>query len=146
MSNETKSGGAAPDPTYIRDIFLASLERCLASGTCIQNFYDHFLGMSPVVRSRFANTDMKLQQQKLAEMLRVLGSVMMGEARGLAELAARAETHSRARMNITPDLYELWYEALLATVSEHDPQWSPLIEEAWRHTLQMAIDYMIARA
>ena len=135
-----------PEPTYIRDISTESLDRCLASDSCISSFYKRFLGTSPVVRSHFANTDMDTQQKALAQMLRVLGSAVVGDPHGLAELAARAETHSRRRMNITPDLYELWYEALMVTASEHDPAWSPEIEAAWRHTLELAIQYMIARA
>lgn len=135
-----------PEPTYIRDIFTASLDRCLASKSCISDFYKRFLGTSPVVRSHFANTDMDTQQKALAEMLRVLGSAVVGDPHGLAELAARAESHSRRRMNITPDLYELWYEALMATTSEHDSAWSLEVEGAWRHTLELAIRYMIARA
>jgi hemoglobin-like flavoprotein len=131
---------------YIKDSFLASLERCLSSDAFIQAFYDRFLSQSQTVRDRFAHTDMALQGQKLATSLRILGSAVAGEPAGLRELAERAETHGRLQMNITPDMYELWKASILRTASEHDPAWTPDVGQAWVRTVDLAVNYMISRA
>jgi hemoglobin-like flavoprotein len=129
-----------------RDLFLQSLERCLATGTFIGCFYERFIASSPDVRARFAHTDMARQQEKLTRSLRMLAAAVVGAPAGLRELAERAETHGRRGMRITPDLYELWSAAILATAREHDPQWSPDVEAAWVSTLNMVVQYMINRA
>lgn len=130
----------------IKDTFLGSLERCLASETFIPTFYDRFLSKSPSVRAKFARTDMASQGQKLSKSLRMLASAVAGEAEGLHELSERAETHGRRHLNITPDMYELWSSALLSTACEHDASWTPETEAAWTHTVQLVVDYMIKRA
>ena len=47
--------------------------------------------------------------------------------------------------DITPDMYELWQSAMLATASQHDAQWTPDVEHAWDHTLSIVVSYMINR-
>jgi hypothetical protein len=89
---------------------------------------------------------MALQAQRLAKSLRILASAVAGEPAGLKELAERADSHSRNKLNITPDMYELWTAAIIATGREYDSQWSKHIEEAWVHTIDVAVKYMISRA
>lgn len=131
---------------YPKDDFLDSIERCLASESFIPDFYTRFLAQSPSIRDRFARTDMTLQAQKLANMLRLLASAVAGESEALKQLSERAETHSRKHLNITPDMYELWSSSILATAREHDTVWTHEVEEAWNSTLEFVVNFMIARA
>ncbi|HUN82690.1 MAG TPA: globin domain-containing protein [Phycisphaerae bacterium] len=130
----------------IKDRFIISLERCLAREGFIAKFYCRFLSQSASIRDRFAHTDMALQSERLARSLRTLASAVAGEPAGLKELAERADTHSRNKLNITPDMYELWTAAIIAMAREYDPEWSTCIEEAWVHTVNVAVKYMISRA
>ena len=45
-------------------------------------------------------------------------------ARGMPDTKLRAlgESHSRQRLDIRPELYDLWLDALLLTISEHDKE------------------------
>ncbi len=89
---------------------------------------------------------MRALAEKLAKTLRILASAVAGEPDGLRDLTARAESHGRYRLNVTPDMYELWTAAIVATAREHDDAWSPEVEDAWNHTLKIVVDFMIARA
>lgn len=134
------------EPFFAKDVFLWSIERCLASESFVPDFYKRFLAQSPSVRNKFRNTDMQAQAEKLGRTLRILASAVAGDPDALRHLAERAESHSRYRLNITPDMYELWTAAILATAREHDYAWTDEVEAAWTHTLKIVVDFMIARA
>jgi hemoglobin-like flavoprotein len=63
-------------------------------------------------------------------------------ARGMSDRKLRdlGESHSRKRMDIKPEWYALWEEALLKTVRAHDPEWTPELQQAWREVLKPGID------
>jgi hemoglobin-like flavoprotein len=140
-----QSSGETVSPQALKDVFLQSLDRCGKSSGFLSDFYARFIGRSPTVRAKFAKIDLEKQAIKLFDSLRILGLAVSGQKEGLKELAARAETHNRQHLNITPDMYELWQEAMLISASEHDPEWSPEIEFAWEHTLEIVVNYMIKR-
>jgi hypothetical protein len=56
-----------------------------------------------------------------------------------------AVRHSRTDLDIGPALYDHWLDCLVATARQHDPEFSPEIEAAWRETLAVGIDYMRSR-
>lgn len=127
------------------DFFNASLERCLDDSNFIPTFYERFLASSEDVRRKFALTDFFDQEKRLARSLRVLGAAMQGDFAALRHLNARAESHDRRHLDIRPDLYLLWEDALMKTAAETDPEWSSEVEEAWRVVLIHAIHYMVRR-
>jgi hypothetical protein len=45
-------------------------------------------------------------------------------------------------MNILPELYPFWLNALLETLAETDPQWSRELESLWRQSLEKTIQLM----
>ena len=67
-------------------------------------------------------------------------------ARGMSDSKLRAlgESHSRDRLDIRPELYDLWLDALLLTVSGHDKQFSESIRSAWREVLNKGISVIKA--
>lgn len=134
-----------PDALYTKTLFLESLSRCEQSPTFVEDFYTLLTSMSPTARDKFAKTDIQLHRVKLLRSLKTLASAVSGEPAALEELASRAETHSRDHMNITPDLYELWSSALITTARRYDSQWSRQTEDAWTHTLDILVQYMIKR-
>jgi hemoglobin-like flavoprotein len=56
-----------------------------------------------------------------------------------------AKRHSRAEMDIKPELYDLWLDRLVQAVEEFDPMFNMEIEIAWRRLLQPGIDFMKSR-
>lgn len=129
------------------ETFLASLKRCLAVAGFLDRFYDAFLDSSDEVRAKFRDTDFRRQTQVLADSLYVLAVAAQGRegspARGdLPRLAAR---HSRADLDIRPELYDTWLACLIDTARRHDAGFTPEVEAAWRATLMAGIEYMRAR-
>ncbi len=129
------------------DVFLASLRRCLADQDFLHHFYDAFIDSSDEVRQKFRRTDFPRQARVLADSLFVLAVA----AQGLPESIARsslpflAERHDHAHLDIRPELYDLWLECLVDTARTHDPDFAPEVEEAWRKTLAVGIEYMRSR-
>ena len=128
------------------DSFLASLKRCLANPDFLKNFYDIFMNSSEEVREKFRNTDFAHQTRVLEESLFVLAVVAQGHPNSpaWAELPRLAARHSRADLDIRPGLYDLWLDCLLQAARNHDPDFSPEVEKAWRDTLTVGIAYLRA--
>lgn len=123
---------------------LASYHRCEAAGGLFDSFYDIFFAKSPEIPPKFATTDMERQKQD------VMASVLMALRLANGDPIARqyiqeiAESHSRGRHNIRPELYDLWLDALCEAIKKHDPGYTPGLEEQWRQAMRPAIDQIIA--
>lgn len=119
------------------DLVMQSYGRCCASPDFFDSFYRHFLASSPQIREKFASTDMTAQKQLLRQ--GILNLVM--HARGMPDTKLRAlgESHSRHRLDIRPELYDLWLDALLLTIGEHDRQCDAETRQAWREVLNKGI-------
>ena len=129
------------------ETFLASLKRCLAAPAFLESFYSRFTASSEEVREKFRNTDMKRQARVLEDSLYVVANAVQGRENSIARqaLPALAARHSRQDLDIPPRLYDQWIECLVETAREHDPQFAPEIESAWRETLTFGADYMRQR-
>jgi hemoglobin-like flavoprotein len=127
--------------------FLASLKRCLAVPGFMDGFYQSFVSSSEEVREKFRNTDFQRQARMLSDSLYVLAVAVQGQAGSPArgDLPRLAERHSRRDLDIRAPLYDHWLACLIDTARQHDPQFTPEIEAAWRATLGAGIDYMKGR-
>jgi hemoglobin-like flavoprotein len=121
---------------------MQSYGRCCASPDFFDSFYRHFLASSPLIRDKFANTDMTGQKQLLRQ--GILNLVM--HARGMPDTKLRAlgASHSRNAMDIRPELYDLWLEALMLTIGEHDAECDAETRLAWREVLNKGINVIKA--
>lgn len=119
------------------DAVMQSYGRCCAVPEFFEEFYATFLTSSPKVRAKFATTDMPAQRLLLRQ--GILNLVM--HARGMPDtkLKALAETHSRAQLNIEPELYGFWIEALMQTIKRHDAEFDSVIDHQWRDVLDKGI-------
>src|SRR5215470_3431238 len=122
-------------------LFRSSVNRCLADEEFLEDFYDHFIASSDEVREKFKNTDMAAQKRALADSLYVLAVAAQGSQASPSwkQLERLARRHSRAEMDIRPGLYDLWLDSLLKAVAEHDEDYSPAIDSAWRAVLAEGI-------
>ena len=120
------------------DLVFQSYGRCCRKDDFFVDFYDFFMASSEAIRARFANTDMPAQRHLLRN--GVMQIILV--ARGMSDRKLRdlGESHSRKRMDIQPEWYALWEEALLKTVRAHDPEWTPELQQAWREVLKPGID------
>lgn len=119
---------------------MLSYGRCCASPTFFDDFYQRFLASSPQVRKKFAHTDMAAQQRLLRH--GILNLVMVARGLPATRLRQLGESHSRARLDIGPELYASWVDCLLATLAQHDPDFDEALREEWRDVLEAGIAVM----
>jgi hemoglobin-like flavoprotein len=123
-----------------------SLSRCIQDPAFLDRFYDLFMGSSEDIRRKFEKTDFARQKKMLQDSLFVM-LVAAGTTTGLAhkELSKLADRHSRQQLGIEPAWYDSWVRCLLQAVSEHDPEYRPELDDAWRESIRDGIELMKAR-
>jgi hemoglobin-like flavoprotein len=134
-------------PTSESETFRASLSRCLLDNAFLRDFYQLLMASSAAVREKFKNTDFPRQTRVLADSLYIMAvaSESKDDAVAWRELDRLADLHSRSQLDIRPDLYVTWLDCLVKAASQHDPEFSPEIGEAWRQALTPGIEYLSAR-
>jgi hemoglobin-like flavoprotein len=125
------------------DIVMQSFGRCCASNGFFDTFYVYFLSSSAEVRGKFADTDMTAQKQLLRH--GILNLVM--HARGMPDRKLRALgcSHARGGLDIRPELYDVWLDALLKSIGEHDLLCNDETRLAWREVLNKGISVIKAQ-
>ena len=116
---------------------MQSYGRCCASPGFFDSFYQRFLASSPIIRDKFTATDMVAQKHLLRA--GILNLVLHARGMSDSKLRALGHSHSREGFDIRPELYELWLEALLQTVAEHDREAGADELLAWREVLGKGI-------
>lgn len=119
---------------------MLSYGRCCASPAFFDDFYQRFLASSPRVREKFAHTDMAAQQLLLRH--GIMNLVLVARGMPATRLRQLGESHCRARLDIGPELYDLWVDCLLATLTQHDPDFSAALRQEWRDVLETGIAVM----
>jgi hemoglobin-like flavoprotein len=136
------------DPASV-ETFRESVKRCLARTEFMKDFYDFFLASSDEVREKFRNTDLEKQRQMVADSLYLMAVAGQSPGRegsiAWAEMSRLAQRHAQSNRDIRPALYDLWLDCLLRAVRQHDPEYSPAVEAAWRDTLRPGIEFMQQR-
>lgn len=141
----TADTATPPENSSPRQLFHESLDRCRRDECFIPRFYQLFMESSDEIRLRFRNTDFEQQTTMLLRSLELSAAATDGEPEGLRELRERAQSHDRTHLNIRPELYDLWLDAILKTASEYDPAWNSAIEAAWKRILGFVIRHMAAQ-
>lgn len=114
-----------------------------ASGSGImQTFYNNFLAADPRIKPFFAQTDMNAQMKVLAKSMTFMLNYPTGDPIAARQFNLLGVTHSRNGMNIPPDLYASWVEALVGALRQHDNQWNSDLEQAWRRQVSPGIEVM----
>jgi truncated hemoglobin YjbI len=109
-----------------------------AIDTFFVEFYRLFLSDKNVSKF-FANSDMTHQIGMLKRSLFQLTSCwVLGKPS--SELVRLAELHSK--LKISPDLLDIWLEALLDTIAAADPEYDEATRLAWCWALAPGIFYM----
>lgn len=126
-------------------IFDESLRRCSAHERFLDRFYERFLGSSPKVREKFANTDFVRQKRAVLASLHLILLAAQDPKSADRYLGDVAERHSSGQLAIGAELYDLWLDSLLATVREVDPAFGPEVEQAWEDVMAIGIRYLVSR-
>ncbi len=119
--------------------------RCVISPGFFDDFYREFTGKSPEIRAMFANTEMKAQKEALRAGLMFL--IMYAEGKSAfatTKLDKIGATHRKTQLNVRPDLYPLWMQSLISTVSKHVPTFDPKSRAAWTAVLQHGVNRIVS--
>lgn len=124
----------------------ASYRRCLLSGTFFDDFYETFLASSPLVAEKFRSTSWEKQKNLLRIALRQMVDYYFSHDETAAQtMADIGDSHCKAMMNITQELYDLWLDSLMKTIAEHDSHYSEELGKAWREVMNHGIAAIVAR-
>ena len=124
--------------------FHASLDRVLASPDFIDLFYRNFFEAHSDVAEYFAHTDMRKQKRKLGASLTILTELHDGNPGSELYVGYLGRLH--AGYNIPPRMYDLWLDALIASVSSCDAAFNPELEALWREVMSHGIARMQAES
>ncbi|SQK86257.1 globin [Pseudomonas aeruginosa] len=69
----------------------------------------------------------------------IMNLVMYARGMSDSKLRALGASHSRAALDIRPELYDLWLDALLMAVAEHDRDCDAETRDAWRDVMGRGI-------
>lgn len=124
-------------PAIIRESLMRAEEHKL-----YDKFYERFVTSDPRIGPYFLNTDFKKQKNLLKDGVGRALSFAAGDAGSVSFVENLSTTHNRSHMNILPELYPFWLNALLQTLAETDPDWNKKLESEWRDSLEKTIQRM----
>jgi hemoglobin-like flavoprotein len=133
-----RKGGGQPVVEVIE-----SYKRVAREPGFIDRFYRRFFDSDPEVARRFEGVDMARQRFVVERTVTLLLQHASGLKHGTDVLREVATRHGPSDLDIPPYLYDLWADALVHTVAEHDPRFSPDLEQQWRALLRKEVDWFI---
>jgi len=125
------------------EIAESSYRRCADQPAFFRTFYDRLLASDPSIPPKFAQTDFDRQNKLLKHALGLL--IIYAKRPNPALLERIALKHTRHGVDVPPDQYRLFLDALEYALAEHDPQYRPAVGAAWRAALAPGIAYMQSR-
>jgi hemoglobin-like flavoprotein len=113
--------------------FHSSLERAAAHARFADVFYARFMASSAAVAAIFAGVDVGKLKRKLRASLHVM-TLAADDAPG-TDLYLDYLGAVHTQLDIRPEMYDAWLDALVGTVAECDPEFCGAIERAWRSVI-----------
>jgi len=119
-------------------------QRTLNDVAFLDAFYKNFLASSPEVAHKFEHTSFdNLTRMLSISMVYIAKYYQTRQPDPL--LKVLADRHSQHDLDIKPELYEHWVDALVDTVATYDPEFNDTTREAWRRVLEPGVEYMKSR-
>jgi hemoglobin-like flavoprotein len=119
-----------------------SFYRCRRDGHFVDTFYDLFLSKSTEIAQKFLRTDFRIQKLMLRQSLLEMICFDRGMPGTREEIERLGRSHKELR--IAPDMYSMWLDALCEAIRKHDPDYTPELEQLWRHAMLKSINEMIS--
>lgn len=107
----------------------------------LDSFYDRFIAADEEVAAAFRETDMKHQKQMLQESLAEMMDFSVTH-KSNPYLLTLARIHGARGRDISPHMFDLWLESLIASVREVDPECNDNVELSWRLVMAPGIEFM----
>jgi hemoglobin-like flavoprotein len=122
-----------------------SCGRACLNPNFLDRFYEIFLNSNPIIKPLFAKTDFKKQKELLRTGLFMLLAHLEGKSSGTMGLNRIAESHSKKKLNINPNLYQFWIDSLVQAVKECDKKCDPELERVWQKCLRAGVDHIASQ-
>jgi len=138
----SEAGGETPEDRLATEAAKASYGRCRDSDAFFRSFYKNLFAACPRAEPMFAETDFERQIRLLRH---AIGLLLVFPAQPHDEptiLTRVAERHSRRDLDVPPELYGDFVDALVETVAEYDTAFTPEIGDAWRKAIAEGVAYM----
>jgi hemoglobin-like flavoprotein len=117
-----------------------SYGRCLRAPDFFGDLYDRLLESDPSIPPMFAATEFPKQHRLLQHGIGLLLSyARKPDPTLLQRIAAR---HSAGGVDVKPEMYGLFIDALLHAVRSSDPRCDAEVEEAWREAVRPGVEFM----
>lgn len=117
------------------------------SAAFYKDFYQLLLSQSDEIAAMFRDTEWDRQRHLLKSALK--SAILFAKEPDVQLVRMHmdriAHTHSKERYNVRPELYPIWLDCMIQTISTHDPEYSEALGDAWRATLTPAIKLMISQ-
>lgn len=105
-----------------------------------QHFYKLLLAASPVIRSRFRNTNFAAQEALLVHGVYSLLDYAEGKTMGIMALDRLSSTHGPKGLDITRTMYAVWLDCFVEAIRATDPECNEDLVSQWRRTLSPALE------
>jgi hemoglobin-like flavoprotein len=122
------------------EIAEASYRRCAEQPAFYRTFYEFLLASDPAIPPKFAQTDLERQGRLLKHALGLL--LIFAKRPNPALLERIALRHTRRGVDVPPEQYVHFLDALERALARHDPQYRPDVGAAWRAALAPGIAFM----
>ncbi len=107
----------------------------------IKDFYEIFIHKDPAIRKLLERVDMERQIRMVK--LSLLFIYNCHRDRFVNEnLSKTAQLHGKNGLNIPVEYYDLWLEALMEAVKEHDDEFDDKVEVSWRMIMSVGTNFM----
>lgn len=117
-----------------------SFGRCSINPSFMKDFYSAFFVSHPSIKEYFKNTDMSKQTELLKNGLTYLIMYAGGSGVAISKINKLGETHSKAGMNIPPNIYVYWVNSLLKTIKIHDQKMNNDLFNDWKEVVLIGIE------
>jgi len=109
----------------------------------VSEFYVRLMAASSDIRKKFEGVDMVEQTSLLSHSI-VMSFLFIDKNQQVAKkcLDDVRKTHARNNLNIKPELYDIWLECLLETVSLCDPHANDTLLSDWHDVMSVAINHI----
>ena len=124
------------------EISRKSFNRCAESADFFQAFYRNLFKVLPAAEPLFAKTDLVRQGKLLEHAIKILHLFPLQPPGEPTLLTRLAKKHGKDELAIDPSWYPIFFDTLIVTASQFDPDFSSEVERAWRETLRPGFDYM----
>lgn len=116
-----------------------SYQRCLLHPEVFEKFYENFFKTDKRIPELFRNTDFTLQRTAIKHGIEYMIMYAEGSRIADAKIDSLSTKHDRNHLNVQPELYNNWMEALIKTIQLYDSEFNSDLQNCWTRILSYSI-------